>query len=360
MLVTTDEAFCKEMLKCVGKTADKDDWPIGISAIYVNNSGSKTYFHYGHLNWLDDILTDPTCDLLSTVFFSSTLDEGETLISSAEMTEYFQGYKSSVTTEKVRGYSVDLFDMTQYTEKDHYVFEKKTRDDVFDMDSFADTHNWFQGVFNYGLFYDKDKYDETIANAKFIQPVSSADFVVDDFSKQFLVSKNDVVSLAKYCQDAERNDENVYLLRFATSDCYTQNVLPFGRGNEKQLANTILAWYNDASGKRVSTDALAFIEEDVYLDFDIITLGFSDDGVDITTLGVVMSPVDVFPDLEGIQTGNDRFPTDMIPDMRKIIGVLMVVAAAFLLIVLVRKIGQARTNQQLQKFLKDQHRNRRK
>ena len=365
MLVTTNEEFYNEMLKCVGKTADKDDWPIGIQASIADAmSGSTFYFHYGHMNWLDDIAYDPTCDLLSTVFLSSTLDAGETLISSEEMTDYFQGYKSSVTTEKVRGYSVDLFDMTQYTAKDHYVLEKKTRDDVFDMDSFADTHNWFQGVFNYGLFYDKDKHDETIANAKFIQPVSSADFVADDFSKQFLVSKNDVVSLARYCQEAERNNENVYLLRFATSDCYTQNVMKLNAFG-KQPVNNLKAWYNDPSGKRVSTTDLAFIEEDVYLDFDIITLGFSDDGKDITTLGVVMSPTDIIPELDGIQTGGDAPPTvDDWKDMaRKIAGIAMIVAVALLIIWFVGKLGKVeelRTNREIRKHLKDQNRNDRK
>ena len=360
MLVTTNETFYKEMLACVGKTADKDDWPIGIQATYYEGmSGTNFYFHYGHMNWLDDIFNDPTCDLISTVFLSSTLNEGDQLVSSEALTAYFQNYKSSATTEKVRGYSVDLFDMSQYADNDHYIYEKKTRDDVFDMDSFADTHNWYQGVINYGLFYDKDMHDETITNAKYIQPVTSADFVVADFSKEFLVSENDIVSLAKYCQNAEKNSENVYLLRFATSDCYTQDVLqlyPFW----KLSVDNLKAWYNDSTGKRVSTKALTFIEEDVYLDFDIISLGFSDDGEDVTTIGVVMSPVDIFPNLEGIQTSPDPIPVPDDDTWKKLLAIILLAVGALGIARLVGKlgeIGQAKTNREIRKYLKNQNKN---
>ena len=226
-------------------------------------------------------------------------------------------------------------------------------------DSITCERTSYQGVINYGLFYDKDMLDETITNAKYIQPVTSADFVVADFSKEFLVSENDIVSLAKYCQNAEKNSENVYLLRFATSDCYTQDVLqlyPFW----KLSVDDLKAWYNDSTGKRVSTKALTFIEEDVYLDFDIISLGFSDDGEDVTTIGVVMSPVDIFPNLEGIQTGPDPIPVPDDDTWKKLLAIILLAVGALGIARLIGKlgeIGQAKTNREIRKYLKNQNKN---
>jgi len=272
-----------------------------------------------------------------------TYDPGSELVSGAMLKEAFLDYVSilapttNLVANKINGkYHKDCFDLSQYTENNYKVTEHKTRDDLFNMDSYDETHNWFEKISDFGLFYDKTAHDDKVKNAKYIEPITSAICSSSSFSSSYFVAEKDVTAVKSYVSQAEANGENAYLLRFA----YTDNYKMLGGSNDYK--------YRLVDRQTEDTYEVVFIEQDVYLDFNIITLGFSDTGEDVTTFGVSMASIDIFPSIEGVQTTPDPFPIrDVTDPIKKIFAIVLVVVLCFAAIWLVRLFNQweeARTN----------------
>ncbi len=231
----------------------------------------------------------------TTVFPVDTLEPNTLVVSSDEVLEYFATYYASYATGKVRDkYSADLFQ----SNKGEHLTGTRTRDEWQSLPSYHEGKGWFGGIRDYGIGYlwNKDKHDDTI-NAKMIESIDSSDFGSSNFCEDYLVSEMDVDDLKDYVSKASAKGENTYLFRFAFD-------------NDYYAAEGELSTISATSGDVKETIFINGVVTPVYLDFDIIELGFSDDGVNVTTFGVASSPIDVVPDLS---TSDDNNDTDDLP-----------------------------------------------
>ena len=309
---------------------------------YVNFGGSGSYVSI-------ETLTEEGLEKIPTVSFQiDSYEIGKQLVSSEEVKESFLNYTSPTSPALPSNlvcdkYNKELFDLSLYNENNHKVTEYKTRSEMFSMDSYGETHNILDKLLNFGILFSKYNLDEKVENAKFIQPVTLSSFVVDDFSTEYLVAEEDVEDLHAYVSDASEDNKNTYLLRFAYTDNY---FVRGGEGSGYRLTNI-------SSGEVY--DDIWFVEEDVYLKFDFLKLDFSDDGQDVTTFGVVMAPIDIFPSLGGIATGGGGDDVDFKELLQKIVAVILIVVflgVVIWLIGLFGELGQASTNRQILRELR--------
>ena len=101
-----------------------------------------------------------------------------------------------------------------------------------------------------------------------------------------LIAEEDVAKIKQYVSNAVKNDETVVLFRFANTEYYS-NALDVYEYNE-HIFHTA----------KVHDDIAFTAEENVFLNFDIMTLGFYD-GSQMNIIPVVSSPIDVISDIVG-------------------------------------------------------------
>ncbi|MDE7088561.1 MAG: hypothetical protein K2O54_00405, partial [Prevotella sp.] len=111
------------------------------------------------------------------------------------------------------------------------------------------------------------------------------------FCDNFYIAESDYSDFTTYVKNAAKKNETVYLFRYYQSQYVSNEVTEYKRTTE---------WYliggNFGSYKVLDTNAY-FAQTWVQLDFDIIDLTFTKDNVE-TVIPVVMSPMDIVPDLE--------------------------------------------------------------
>ena len=95
-----------------------------------------------------------------------------------------------------------------------------------------------------------------------------------------LIAEEDVAKIKQYVSKPVKNDETVVLFRFANPEYYSN-----------------IAHAKDRDGEWVEDIAFT-AEENVFLNFDIMTLGFYD-GSQMNIIPVVSSPIDVISDIVG-------------------------------------------------------------
>lgn len=111
------------------------------------------------------------------------------------------------------------------------------------------------------------------------------------FCDNYYIAENDYSDFTTYVKNATKKNETVYLFRYYQSKYVSNEVTEYKRTTE---------WYliggNFGAYKVLDTNAY-FAQTWVQLDFDIIDLTFTKDNVE-TVIPVVMSPMDIVPDLE--------------------------------------------------------------
>lgn len=362
IFVTTDQEFYNELVKVVGKDVPESEWDSWPVQIVAGFEGILESDYYQMIYGRSVGVFDPNLNRIAVAFPTDKIEEGHVMVTSDALEEYFNSYESSFgyrneNTATYRGYSTDLFDFNAY--EPYKVENKVTREEDFNLPSYGDTHDyWFDGLLDYGWFYNDDNYDGSFDDVPYIQSLSNADFEDEDFLQNYLVSSADLSEVKTYVESAERNDENTYILHFAIEDDYSMNVVPkfvnlinTNSYETYRFSPNVRAKYVNGDDFVFSEDVI-FIQTDLYLDFDIISLGFSDDGKDITTFGVVMSPVDVFPDLEGIQIDKAPFPEIPKPDFGLILSVILVVALVLLVIFIIDRYDKYEQTDSLNKIQK--------
>lgn len=257
---------------------DKLDGSSTVYKCYDKYPEFGTYQDYHTLVLKADDVTDRNNILISS---NKLQDAFKNYAPLGEDNNYINHSGKVIGSEKYFG---DLFDLDFY-EENHYPAEVKVGEE-FDMPSFADMLEEegvgrFERLWKYGLdiCLNIENYDNTIQDMKYIEQVKYTDFpsTPENASSKYLVSVNDITAFRDYCSDAARNSENVYLLRYAISDDY--HCLEMEKSN---LDGNIM-----------------LVQENVYLDFDIITLSFEKNG-NITVIPVASDPSDGFTDIENV------------------------------------------------------------
>ena len=317
-ILVTDNDYTYETLKEVqakplnGDNAITMDEPFFFYDLLHSESLSvNTYYHYGY-SWGD---VRPSFwnkfneyPELGTVqeYFTALLkvddleDRENILISSDDLQEYFKNYaplsENGVNIINHSGkyigsqrYNGDLFDLDYKGFDENYVRQEWTAEDTFSLPTLASQmstgfngfiKNWFK--YGWDIAINKDDYNNTLDNVQYIKKVTSGDILKQQqaTSDHLLISYDDVTEFRDFFTDALRDDEVVYLLRYAASDDYYY--LPLETG--------LLDTY----------DNVAMVQETVYLDFDIIDLSFKDSKGKVTVIPVVSAPTDGFTGPENI------------------------------------------------------------
>jgi hypothetical protein len=169
---------------------------------------------------------------------------------------------------------------------------------VFDVDT-TDRFNmlvygegWFNTLIDYGAtglfdWFGKSKIDFGV-DVKDIKPIyelSDGDFDGSDgeIAQRLLISAGDVQDLKTYYSDQKKAGKKTCLFRYSVTDYYAEDLSIYEHINYFFSGH----WEDQAYVAR----------EMVYFDFDIIELTFTRDGID-TVIPAVMSPIDIFADVE--------------------------------------------------------------
>ena len=297
IIVTNNKESYNILKSDIGKIAD-NTWDYRLSLYTADLSGYYTvHFNYGKPLPSMGASDDYKISLLTSVFpYSGNWKKGDIVVSADDLQAYFRQYNSSYHTGKVFDYSADLFDLEK---SKGYVVEETNVNDEFTMDSYADSHGWFEAFFN-GIF-DLNKYDETV-NANFIQLVDS-DVMNSDASKNYLVSSSELSGLQAFYSFSSSLGDNVYLLRYGAENNYCSMDL---------VDSTLDGDFLMAQGN-------------VYLNFDFIYFTFGD-AENHTVIAAVSDPTDGFFDV------TDTTPDDF--DWALLLKYLKIILAIFLLVLI--------------------------
>lgn len=199
------------------------------------------------------------------------------------------------------------------------IFDSTNPDDMIDFKEYDPNYRGWDAFKN--IFGWEDDFDEVLTDVSPIVLIDSSNSEYylsgsnEEIADKMLIAVEDVPSFKQYVQTSISNDGTVVLFRFANTEYYSN--VAHGYSPED-------GWIED----------IAFTaEENVFLNFDIMTLGFYD-GYEYTVIPVVSSPIDIVSDIVG-PVFPDLLPTlDGWGIMDYIYFALMVIVAVLILVVL--------------------------
>ncbi len=168
-------------------------------------------------------------------------------------------------------------------------------DETYSLTSKIIKQSWWEKLFGTSHVEEVEDFN----NIKAIQAVDYSDISNLDsvqVCKKYYVDDSDYSEFSAFCKTAKRKNETVYLFRYKQSEYFSAEVY---EGMWKQT------WVLNTGGIAIAlgyvysfenSDTNAFIMQQwVQLDFDIIDLTFTKDGVE-TVIPVIMSPMDIVAD----------------------------------------------------------------
>ena len=161
----------------------------------------------------------------------------------------------------------------------HYKRVEIDAGDEFNMLSYDETHNFWDKLFEYGLFAPDT--DDTYKSIPPFYKVTESDLLKNDetLSAELFIDENDISAFKEYATAATLRDETTHLFRFAQTDYYSE----MGRTTTK----------NSFSGTK---DSAMRAQETVFFDFIVISLTFNKEGV-YKVIPAVSSPIDIIADI---------------------------------------------------------------
>lgn len=199
------------------------------------------------------------------------------------------------------------------------IFDSSNPDDMIDFKEYDPNYRGWDAFKN--IFGWEDDFDEVLTDVSPIVLIDSSNSEYylsgrnEEIADKMLIAVEDVPSFKQYVQTSISNDGTVVLFRFANTEYYSN--VAHGYSPED-------GWIED----------IAFTaEENVFLNFDIMTLGFYD-GYEYTVIPAVSSPIDIVSDIVG-PVFPDLLPTlDGWGIMDYIYFAVMVIVAVLILVVL--------------------------
>ena len=160
-----------------------------------------------------------------------------------------------------------------------------TADDTFKLTDEQISQNWWQQFVGGG--YNVTGTTEYLISA--IKQVGADDFKSTAYEtcEGLYIDESDYDEFKAFYDEATKNEETVYLFRYAQTEYVNHEVAVYSKGDDGAIIKGFGYDY-------VNTNAY-FAEMWVQLDFDIIDVTMTKNGVD-TVIPVVMSPVDLAAD----------------------------------------------------------------
>lgn len=244
---------------------------------YPSKLSSKITNHIPVLHWL----------------FKATNGNADTYdVPSEDILNYMQRYSAQHGGELVNGrYSKDLFVSVDNAFTDINI----QADETYSLTSEVISKNFWEKLFGGSHVEEIEVFD----NIKAIEAVDYNDIANLEsvqVCKKYYVDDADYKEFKEFCQTSKRKDETVYLFRYKQSEYFSAEVYE-GTWKEKWVLNAggaIIAPGYVYSYENDDTNAF-LMQQWVQLDFDIIDLTFTKDGVE-TVIPVIMSPMDIVAD----------------------------------------------------------------
>lgn len=244
---------------------------------YPSKLSSKITNHIPVLYWL----------------FKATNGNADTYdVPSEDILSYMQRYSAQHGGELVNGrYSKDLFASVDNAFTDINI----QADETYSLTSEVISKNFWEKLFGGSHVEGIEVFD----NIKAIEAVDYNDIANLEsvqVCKKYYVDDADYKEFKEFCQTSKRKDETVYLFRYKQSEYFSAEVYEgtwketwsFNAGGAIIAPGYVYSYQND--------DTNAFLMQQwVQLDFDIIDLTFTKDGVE-TVIPVIMSPMDIVAD----------------------------------------------------------------
>lgn len=204
-----------------------------------------------------------------------------------------------------------------------------TADETYSLTSEIIKQSWWEKLFG-------SSHVEEIEDFNNIKAIEAVDY--NDISslesvqvcKKYYIDDSDYKEFSEFCTTSKRKNETVYLFRYKQSEYFSAEVyegtwkrtwsLTGGSFAGAIAPGYVYSYEND--------DTNAFVMQQwVQLDFDIIDLTFTKDGVD-TIIPVIMSPMDIVADGD--------HPVQTTPETKNwlaiILGVILLILIIFLLL----------------------------
>lgn len=170
-----------------------------------------------------------------------------------------------------------------------YGFQQREVDfeDTFELDSYDSNHSWWDKLLDFGIL---GKPEDTGVDLT-IQPIydvktTDLNGTDEEIAKRLYINERDVDSFKQY-YNSYKDTHHIILFRFAATD-YLSRAAGYTTRDEDGHFNAYT--FEDESKAYVCS-------ETVFLNFDIISLTFNDDG-EYRVFPVVSDPIDVVGDLE--------------------------------------------------------------
>lgn len=225
--------------------------------------------------------------------FKATNGNADTYdVPSEDILDYMQRYSAQHGGELVNGrYSKDLFASVDNAFTDINIQANET----YSLTSEVISKNFWEKLFGGSHVEEIEVFD----NIKAIEAVDYNDIANLEsvqVCKKYYVDDADYKEFKEFCQTSKRKDETVYLFRYKQSEYFSAEVYEgtwketwsFNAGGAIIAPGYVYSYEND--------DTNAFLMQQwVQLDFDIIDLTFTKDGVE-TVIPVIMSPMDIVAD----------------------------------------------------------------
>ena len=195
-------------------------------------------------------------------------------------------------------------------------------DEQYSLTSEKISYKWWDLLFHTNGTVSTSTFDGISA----IYPVTESDLqgTAEEVANRLYISPSDYAEFKAYYEE-NKLDSTVYLFRYQVSDYTAQEATLFKQGSFLGIKT----W------EKVDTNAY-FFQEKVNLDFDIIDVTYTDDGVD-TVIPVVSNPIDVVPDATPpVYTETDKKP-DRWAWLKRLIRICLI---ALLAIAVAMIVGQ--------------------
>ena len=282
------------------KWANSDNSPVrysliasayAASASWNNASYGRSYMSYNANSYLTN--SDKTVDTLHYAFLAENGDADKFTLPAEVLlgnrSDGVKGYFETYTDEHGGELVNDRFSKALFESVDtEFVDMNITADDTFRLTDQDVSLSWWDRVVG-GGYHIKGKSEYEISA---IKKVTGNDFksTPTETCKGLYIDESDYKEFLDYYNSSKKRGETVYLFRYYQSPYTAYEVVEYRRSRSE--------WYEEFGQafeyEYVDTNAY-FMQMWVQLDFDIIDVTFTKDGVS-TVIPVVMSPVDLGAD----------------------------------------------------------------
>ena len=327
IFVSGNKDYYNEFMKVVGQGVSGD------YAFHTNGQGRYWGFYfvkYSHgYNYSG---TENDLTKLKYAFYAENGDAdtytlpAELLIGESKSNKkgWFETYTAKFGGSKVNNrYSAELFDKVDSEFTDVTITDK----DTFKLTSVISSQNLWQKMWGTSTSYTNTY------NISAIQKVTQDDIdkalSVPEFCDDFFIAETDYKDFCDYVKAAKNKKETVYLFRYNQSEYFAVELVE-GKYKTGLHMETIGDMNRPVYGTYFTdTDTNAYLcQMWVQLDFDIIDLTFTKDGVE-TVIPVIMSPMDIAAD------GTPPLVTTK--DRANILGIILGIIVFIVIVILLLK-----------------------